>query len=52
MNLGRFCCLQKRPECARKSTDAPRRIFVQGRYVSFVNTRLRGPAASCQAVWR
>ena len=52
MILGRFCCLQKRPECADKTTDAPEGITGEGRYVPTAGTRLQGPAASCQTVWR
>ena len=52
MIWGRFCCLQKRPECANKTTDAPERITEEGRYGPAAGTRLQNPAASCQAVWR
>ena len=48
--LGQILIIQDRPKHANKSTDAPRGILVEGRYVIVMTMRLRGPAARCQTV--
>ena len=48
--LGPILIFQNRPRHANKSTDAPRGIPVEGRYVIVMTMRLRGPAARCQLV--
>ena len=51
MILGSILRFWNRPKRGNKTTDAPKRINFQGRYVIVMTRRLRGPAASCQALW-